>query len=869
MNKYLNHSDENLVELSLLGTQAAFEELVRRHEGAVMGTAYKVTENRFSAQDASQDAFVCAWINLDKLQKRGSFGSWVCNIARNKAYKLVAHYRNAIPDISLDVMKIMSATDEENEELMEMLGLSDYSRDEELSELRLAVEALSEKIRQTVKLHYFEGLSVMEISKRLFIPVGTVKYRLSEGRKQLRKEYGIMEKTYDENESIKDRVMRQVEQLKLWRIREDRTGFEAEYRQVLEAVENLEESKEKKYALADVLRAGYWWIPGEKNDEILERMKTAALESHNEEVMETVIAVEKERYSGAEKLKFMEETQIPWLRDNGFTDALAYAYFWYGYYQGNEGNYEKLVDSYKKVLELLTPDKLYYANTLAALELEEKLHSLGEIDNFRYSMRATGEVYKYIDGKLYFWAQPGYNRGYFESVDDCLFWNCSRIGKMILDPEMKQGEVKTSKDGLSKITCKDKNAVIETPAGRFENCSVYVLEGNFYGRTYCETAFAPDVGIVSQTLNNYGSRDTWLLKEYEIHGGEGLFPMGTGNKWSYTVDNPEGMELEVLNTFEITGSDGNSATVKSCAFSQLLNYDDSWMGNILKMRNNYAEQEGNDGRLLDVSHEMKRASELAVTKRQKVHTAIANEVMERIFDTDETFNPEYTERGLWNFFEYCPVQRENGKVRMDCDRSYSFEWKEIGDWSGERFKLLYSFLYDILCDAAGCVWSDEWIPGYHRDEKKDSHWNGAQHLFFDVLEDEKVITKAGEFENCRHIKLSLVGLNGGYGYRGGHMEYWFAPKVGIVRFSRPYGEGGKLDCIWELTDYRGKGDGYFPTEDGLFRRYEPTELGGGYHGSVEYTFDTDKNGTVMFRNALGTQDRADFEAYRRAKENKQ
>ena len=90
----------------------------------------------------------------------------------------------------------------------------------------------------------------------------------------------------------------------------------------------------------------------------------------------------------------------------------------------------------------------------------------------------------------------------------------------------------------------------------------------------------------------------------------------------------------------------------------------------------------------------------------------------------------------------------------------------------------------------------------------------------------------------------------------------------MVRFSRPYGEGGKLDCIWELTDYRGRGEGYFPTDDGLFRRYEPTELGDGFHGSVEYTFDTDENGTVMFRNALGTQDRADFEAYRAAKENK-
>ena len=66
-------------------------------------------------------------------------------------------------------------------------------------------------------------------------------------------------------------------------------------------------------------------------------------------------------------------------------------------------------------------------------------------------------------------------------------------------------------------------------------------------------------------------------------------------------------------------------------------------------------------------------------------------------------------------------------------------------------------------------------------------------------------------------------------------------------------------CVWELTEYRGKGEGFFPIADGLFRRYEPSSLGHGYHASVEYTFDEDENGIVVFRNALGTQDRKNYE----------
>ena len=314
MTHYVNHPDDTLVELSLLGDQAAFEELVSRHERAVLGTAFKVTENPFSAQDASQDAFVSAWINLDRLKERAKFGPWVCSIAKNKARTLVIHYRNAIPDISLDLLPNVS----EDDTLTEML---------EAAELHETVESLSEKVREAIKLHYFEGLSIAEIAKRLSLPAGTVKWRLSEGRKQLRKEYGLMEKQYDDNERVLARVMRQVEQLKLWRLKDDKTGFEEEYRRVLQAVEDISESKEKQYALADTLMAGYWWMPGERNDTVLARMKEAALQGHNEEVMQCVVANEHDKYSGEKRIAFIKETQIPWLEEKGFPKTLAYVYF--------------------------------------------------------------------------------------------------------------------------------------------------------------------------------------------------------------------------------------------------------------------------------------------------------------------------------------------------------------------------------------------------------------------------------------------------------------------------------------------------------------------------------------------------------------
>jgi hypothetical protein len=126
-----------------------------------------------------------------------------------------------------------------------------------------------------------------------------------------------------------------------------------------------------------------------------------------------------------------------------------------------------------------------------------------------------------------------------------------------------------------------------------------------------------------------------------------------------------------------------------------------------------------------------------------------------------------------------------------------------------------------------------------------------------VLEDEAVKTPVGSFSSCRHL---IADMQGGLGYWSGHTEFWYAPGVGLVKFLRTVTECGEVkDAVWLLTDCRGMGDGYFPMEDGFFRRYEAQNLENGYHGSVEYTCVEDEEGVTLFKDALGTQDRAEYE----------
>lgn len=843
MNNHFDKTDEALVELTLLGDETAYEELVTRHQRAVMGTAYKVTKNRFSAEDASQDAFVSAWMNLCELRDASKFGAWVCSFAKNCARTLERHYRAAIPDISLDTLEGFEIADED-----------EPFAEDDLENVRRSVDLLSEKIRETVRLHYFEGKSVAEIAKILSVPVGTVKWRLSEGRKQLRKGYGIMEKTYDENESLVARVMRQVEALKLWQLKNDKTGFEEEYRAVLANVEALEDSKEKSSMLADTLLRGYWWLPGEKNKEAFERIKKSAEDGHNEDVMMSVACEEYNKYSGEERIRFMRETQIPYYREGGYPKTLAYIWFWLGYEYRKKGEYEEAIRCYEQVMNILTPSDVYYANAKSAIEGEKRsIAAEKNHDVIRYNAGVTGEVYRKINGKLYFWEQPGYGAS-TDGANGSLFWNMSLCDGLMLDESMKTGDTVTSSDEKITLTYLKNDGACDTPAGHFENCSVYVIDGERYGLTHCETWLCDGVGIVRQIVTRYDNSYEWVLSSYKTSGKGGLLPFEAGNRWEYALAEREATGItERENIFEVTACDAGSVTLSNMNFMAVTGYYDTWEGKTAEARYCYCKNITSDDEILcDVSGAMKRAEELAVTKRQKLHTAIANKVMRRIFETDPAENPNYTEKGRWNFFEYDAIKKADGKISCDDLRKYSFEWKDMSDCGRKcvGYKVLYSFFFSILQDAAGCLWSDKWQDGYHFDERKSGKYVTKN---FNVKGGETVVTPAGTFENCLRVSFDFQA----WGYFSGRSEYLFADGVGIVRFEHPYGED--KCAVWQLTEYKGTGKGFFPTDDGLFRRYEADALSDGWHGSVEYTFDEDETGTVMFKNALGNQDRADYE----------
>ena len=391
---YRDQNDETLVMLTLAGEQRAYEVLVTRYEQTVIAAAYSVIHSRYMAEDAAQDAFITAWMKLNVLREPAQYGAWVCRIAKNCAKNMVARVRSYL---SLDVLENCIAEDEQGEN-PEFL----YVSSEERKQLHESISGLPEKVKQVIHLHYFEELSVAEIADRMRISAGTVKAQLHNGRKQIRKELGAMNEKA--NDTLVQRVMKKVEELKRWQPKNSKNGFAVVYEDVLCEVENLPESTDKYHALADVLMRGWWWLPGDKNDALFARIREAAELGKNDEVMQFIVGREDQRLHGKARIEFMRDKQIPRLEAGGFVKALAREWYWLGDAYFRQKEPENGFAAYEKVLSLLQPSDVYYAYALATAEMEKQHGDVyADKPEDRYRLRVTGEEYRILDGKLCRW----------------------------------------------------------------------------------------------------------------------------------------------------------------------------------------------------------------------------------------------------------------------------------------------------------------------------------------------------------------------------------------------------------------------------------------------------------------------------------
>ncbi|MEO3945980.1 sigma-70 family RNA polymerase sigma factor [Gorillibacterium sp. CAU 1737] len=166
---------------------AELESLVRQHGKAVYGFCLRLTASPADAEDLYQETFLKAVELCRQLDEGRNPKAYLFSIAvglhRNRRRKFAWRQRiaptSSLPeDSSCSEARPFSAETASPEDIF-------LSR-ERAEGIRTAAEALGDRLRIPLYLHYTAELSVDEIAATLGIPAGTVKSRLHKARKRIK-----------------------------------------------------------------------------------------------------------------------------------------------------------------------------------------------------------------------------------------------------------------------------------------------------------------------------------------------------------------------------------------------------------------------------------------------------------------------------------------------------------------------------------------------------------------------------------------------------------------------------------------------------------------------------------------------------------
>lgn len=176
--------EAGLVRRAKAGDPEAYGTLVLMHREASFRVAYVLLGSPAEAEDAAQEAFVRAYLALDRFRTGEPFRPWLLRIVANEARnrRRGRGRREGLVERVAAVFGRSDAAAPPAEELV-LAG-------ERHAELRWALRSLREDERLVVVSRYLLELSEAETAAALGIPPGTVKSRLHRGLRRLRDRLG-------------------------------------------------------------------------------------------------------------------------------------------------------------------------------------------------------------------------------------------------------------------------------------------------------------------------------------------------------------------------------------------------------------------------------------------------------------------------------------------------------------------------------------------------------------------------------------------------------------------------------------------------------------------------------------------------------
>lgn len=168
MSDWVDVAETDLIQAAQAGNTDAYGELYTRYAASVFRFIFAHLDNRFDAEDLTEEVFLRAWRRLPQFRQRGfPFSAFLFRIARNALidfYRLTTGKRSAL---SISDVQMESDPLSQPAEVVSMQF--------EHRELRQALGNLKEEYRTVLALRFYGGLSPAETAKVMNRTVGAIR----------------------------------------------------------------------------------------------------------------------------------------------------------------------------------------------------------------------------------------------------------------------------------------------------------------------------------------------------------------------------------------------------------------------------------------------------------------------------------------------------------------------------------------------------------------------------------------------------------------------------------------------------------------------------------------------------------------------
>lgn len=166
------------VNAAIEGDQNAFADIVYTYQDAVYNLCYRLLGERTEAEDAAQEAFLRAYLNLTRYDPSRSFKTWILSIASNHCIDRLR--RRRIHWLSIDEPLPSLSLREDEPEPEDVAIMREQSK-----AMQKLLNELPPDYRAAVVLRYWYDYSYVEIADILDTTESAIKSRLFRARQLL------------------------------------------------------------------------------------------------------------------------------------------------------------------------------------------------------------------------------------------------------------------------------------------------------------------------------------------------------------------------------------------------------------------------------------------------------------------------------------------------------------------------------------------------------------------------------------------------------------------------------------------------------------------------------------------------------------